>query len=143
MLFYTGITRSADAILAEQKANIPDKLAQLDLLRDLAGCAADALRGGDADAVGVSAGQELGGQAAAGLRRLEPRSTTRSTRRCDAGATGAKVTGAGGGGFVLVMCPVERQEAVRVALAEMKELPIKVDPYGSRVILNVHRDIWG
>jgi len=61
----------------------------------------------------------------------------------DAGATGAKVAGAGGGGFVLVVCPVQHQAAVRVALCEMKELPIKIDPYGSRVVLNVHRDIWG
>ena len=40
----------------------------------------------------------------------------------DAGATGAKVAGAGGGGFVLVVCPVEHQAAARVALSEMKEL---------------------
>ena len=59
-----------------------------------------------------------------------------------AGATGAKVTGAGGGGFVLVVCPVEQQEAVRTALAPMKDLPVSVDPYGSRVIFNVHRNIW-
>ena len=36
MLFYTGITRTADTILGEQKANIPDRLAQLQQLKDLA-----------------------------------------------------------------------------------------------------------
>ena len=59
-----------------------------------------------------------------------------------AGATGAKVTGAGGGGFLLVVCPLEAQRAVRDRLTQMKELPIKVEPLGSRVIFNVHRDIW-
>ena len=61
----------------------------------------------------------------------------------EAGATGAKVTGAGGGGFLLVVCPLERQRAVRERLAHMRELPITIEPFGSRVILNVHRDIWG
>ena len=52
MLFYTGITRSADTILAEQNANIAATRPQLDLLRDLAGFAVDRLRGGDVDAIG-------------------------------------------------------------------------------------------
>jgi D-glycero-alpha-D-manno-heptose-7-phosphate kinase len=60
-----------------------------------------------------------------------------------AGAWGAKLTGAGGGGFLLVLCPVERQPAVRASLAAMQELPVKLDHLGSRVVLNVHRDIWG
>ena len=52
MLFYTGITRSADSILAEQNANIEATRPQLDLLRDLAGFAVDRLRSGDVDAIG-------------------------------------------------------------------------------------------
>ncbi|MGN6576021.1 MAG: GHMP family kinase ATP-binding protein, partial [Nocardioides sp.] len=52
MLFYTGITRSADAILAEQNANVEATRPQLDLLRDLAGFAVERLRDGDMDAIG-------------------------------------------------------------------------------------------
>src|SRR5215813_143011 len=44
MLFYTGITRSADTILTEQSANIKTTGPQLDLLRDLAGYAVDRLQ---------------------------------------------------------------------------------------------------
>ena len=65
------------------------------------------------------------------------------SRALDAGASGAKLTGAGGGGFLLVICPVERQRAVRQSLADMRELPVKLDRLGSRVVLNVLRDIWG
>jgi D-glycero-alpha-D-manno-heptose-7-phosphate kinase len=65
------------------------------------------------------------------------------TRALDAGASGAKLTGAGGGGFLLVICPMERQRAVRQNLADMRELPVKLDRLGSRVVLNVLRDIWG
>jgi len=52
MLFYTGVTRSANTILAEQNANIEATRPQLDLLRDLAGFAVERLRSGDMDAIG-------------------------------------------------------------------------------------------
>jgi D-glycero-alpha-D-manno-heptose-7-phosphate kinase len=67
---------------------------------------------------------------------------TAITKALDAGAAGVKLTGAGGGGFLLVVCPIERQRAVRRALCDMRELPIKLDRLGSRVVLNVQRDIW-
>ena len=143
MLFYTGITRTADTILGEQKANIPDKLAQLQQLKDLAAEAVAGLRSGRPEVVGMALGKswEAKRQLAQGVSNSALDDAVDSAMR--AGATGAKVTGAGGGGFVLVMCPVEQQEAVRAALAPMKDLPISVDPFGSRVIFNVHRNIWG
>jgi D-glycero-alpha-D-manno-heptose-7-phosphate kinase len=143
MLFYTGITRSANTILAEQTANIKATHDQLDLLRDLAGLAADRLRGGDVDAVGeaMRKGWETKRQLAAGISN--PQIDLVVDRALEAGATGGKLTGAGGGGFLLVMCPVERQRAVRESLADMKELPVKLDRLGSRIVLNVVRDIWG
>lgn len=38
---------------------------------------------------------------------------------------------------------MERQRAVRESLAGMQELPVKLDRLGSRIVLNVVRDIWG
>ena len=52
------------------------------------------------------------------------------------------MTGAGGGGFLLVICPPARQHAVREALGHMRELPVRLDRLGSRVVLNTIRDIW-
>lgn len=63
-------------------------------------------------------------------------------RALDAGASGAKVAGAGGGGFLLAICPTEYQRAVRQSLAHIRELPVKLDRFGSRVVFNVIRDIW-
>jgi D-glycero-alpha-D-manno-heptose-7-phosphate kinase len=37
---------------------------------------------------------------------------------------------------------MERQRAVRESLADMRELPIRLERFGSRVMLNVARDIW-
>ena len=56
-----------------------------------------------------------------------------------AGALGGKITGAGGGGFLLLYCPYERRDAVRTALAHMKELPFKWERDGSKVIFNYQR----
>jgi D-glycero-alpha-D-manno-heptose-7-phosphate kinase len=143
MLFYTGVTRSANSILAEQTANIKVVHDQLDFLRDLAGLASDRLRCGDVDAVGeaMRKGWEAKRQLASGISN--PQIDQAVDRALEAGATGAKVTGAGGGGFLLVICPMERQRAVRASLADMKELPVKLDRLGSRIVLNVMHDIWG
>ena len=143
LLFYTGITRSADTILSDQTANIKATRPQLDLLRDLAGVAVDGLRRGDVDSVGAAMrkGWEAKRKLAAGISN--DRVDGAVARALDAGASGAKLTGAGGGGFLLVICPMEQQRAVRESLADMRELPVKLDPQGSRVVLNVLRDIWG
>jgi D-glycero-alpha-D-manno-heptose-7-phosphate kinase len=143
ILFYTGITRSANTILAEQNANMAATRPQLDLLRDLAGFAVERLRGGDVDAIGpaIRESWEAKRKLASGVSNDEIDSAV--SRALDAGATGAKLTGAGGGGFLLVVCPIERQPAVRRSLANMRELPVKLDRLGSRIMLNVMRDIWG
>ena len=143
MLFYTGVTRSADSILAEQNANIEATRPQLDLLRDLAGFAVERLHSGDADAIGpaVRESWEAKRKLASGVSNDQIDLAV--TRALDAGATGVKLTGAGGGGFLLVICPMERQRAVRGSLRDMQELPVKLDRLGSRVVLNVLRDIWG
>ena len=105
MLFYTGITRSADTILAEQNANIAATRPQLDLLRDLAGFAVDRLRSGDVDAIGPALREswEAKRKLASGVSNGQIDDAV--GRALDAGATGAKLTGAGGGGFLLVICP--------------------------------------
>ena len=142
MLFYTGVTRSADSILAEQNANINALSPQLGLLRDLAGFAVDRLRDGDVEAIGAAMREswEAKRKLASGVSNGQIDAAVR--RALDAGASGAKLTGAGGGGFLLVICPIEQQRAVRQSLADMRELPVKLDRLGSRVVLNVLRDIW-
>jgi D-glycero-alpha-D-manno-heptose-7-phosphate kinase len=142
MLFYTGITRSANPILAEQNANVAAIRPQLDLLRDLAGFAVERLRGGDVDAIGpaVRESWEAKRKLASGVSNSQVDQAV--ALALGAGASGAKLTGAGGGGFLLVICPMQRQHAVRESLAHMRELPVKLDRLGSRIVLNVLRDIW-
>jgi D-glycero-alpha-D-manno-heptose-7-phosphate kinase len=65
-----------------------------------------------------------------------------STREIDAmyetakhsGALGGKLLGAGGGGFLLLFAPPDRQDAVRRALKGHLHVPFRFDPQGSQII---------
>jgi len=142
MLFYTGVTRSANNILAEQSAKVSATRPHLDHLRDLANFAVERLRDGDVDAIGPALREswEAKRKLATGVSNDEIDAAV--GRALEAGASGVKVSGAGGGGFMLVMCDMRHQRAVREALVYMKEMPVKFDRLGTRVVLNVERDIW-
>lgn len=57
-------------------------------------------------------------------------------RALNAGALGGKICGAGGGGFLLLYVPRDKQDALRKALKDYRELPFMLDPFGSRIIFN-------
>ncbi|MEI8064670.1 MAG: kinase, partial [Verrucomicrobiota bacterium] len=51
-----------------------------------------------------------------------------------AGALGGKLTGAGGGGFMLLFAPPERQAAIRERLSHLLLVPFQFDTGGSQII---------
>ena len=63
-------------------------------------------------------------------------------RAINAGALGGKISGAGGGGFLLLYCPRENQNKVREALKEFREFPFFLEKYGSKIIFNMGRYEW-
>jgi D-glycero-alpha-D-manno-heptose-7-phosphate kinase len=50
------------------------------------------------------------------------------------GALGGKITGAGGGGFLLLFVPPEHRVHVRESLTDLLHVPFELEPSGSRVI---------
>ena len=50
------------------------------------------------------------------------------------GASGGKLLGAGGGGFLLFYVKEENHQRLRYALRDLKELPFKFDNKGSTII---------
>jgi D-glycero-alpha-D-manno-heptose-7-phosphate kinase len=53
------------------------------------------------------------------------------------GATGCKIAGAGGGGFLMSYVPAAHREKFKAAMNNYKELSYQFDPVGSRILLNV------
>jgi D-glycero-alpha-D-manno-heptose-7-phosphate kinase len=140
MLLFTGVTRSADKILKEQKKNIDDRLVVLRQLKQMAYTARQELEAGNIDAIGALLHEswELKKTLATQITNKSIDHMYDAARR--AGAIGGKITGAGGGGFLLLYCPHEKQDMVRSALSRSQELPFRLENDGSKVIFNYKRE---
>jgi D-glycero-alpha-D-manno-heptose-7-phosphate kinase len=139
LLFFTGVTRKADRILDEQQRNIVDRLDILREMKKMAYTARDELKAGNLDIIGelMHESWELKKQLASQISNGSIDSIYETARR--AGATGGKITGAGGGGFLLLYVPYHKRESVRMSLSSLQELPIQIEPDGTKVIFNYRR----
>ncbi len=134
LLFYTGITRPAGAILSEQKQDIANKMSILKQMKDLAVEVRDALTAGELDTFGklLDDGWQLKKQLAGSISNGDIDAHYRAG--LNAGALGGKLLGAGGGGFLLFYVNPEKQDAVRRAMGSLKETTFSFEPQGSKII---------
>ncbi len=142
LLFFTGSAHHSWTILEEQerstRTHSSTPLAALHEVRGLADRMRQALQKGDLNAFGSLLNE--GWQA---KKRISHKiSTSRidhlyATARRN-GALGGKITGAGGGGFLLLYCEADPQHAVREALAAegIREMAFAFDFHGAQVIVN-------
>ena len=139
LLFFTGISRKADTILKEQQQNIHNRLAILRQIKELAYIARDELSSGHIDALGplLHEGWMLKKQMTDSISNSIIDEMYDAAR--GAGAIGGKLTGAGGGGFLLLYCPHEKHDAVREALNPLQELPFQLERDGTKVIFHYRR----
>jgi D-glycero-alpha-D-manno-heptose-7-phosphate kinase len=138
MLFFSGTTRKSETILFEQKNNIHNNLNALSKLKEITCEARIALTEGRLNAIGhlLRESWELKKSLAVGICNGELEEIYQIALK--AGALGGKVTGAGGGGFLMLYCPADKKEMVRSALSHLKELHFRLEPNGSRVIFNLN-----
>lgn len=135
LLFYTGITRSAAAILSAQQQNTSSKQGRLDCMREQAGKFKNRLL---LEGVGSRIGECLH----AGWMLKKQLSNRISNPAIDeyywkarqAGAVGGKILGAGGGGFLLLYCDEDKQEQVQAALKDLKKIDFKFAEKGSQIV---------
>lgn len=138
LLYFTGITRSADTILARQQNNMNASVSTA-VMAEMVGLVplfAAALVAADTGQCGrlLDENWRLKQKMAQGITNDSIEEMYSVARR--AGALGGKIAGAGGGGFLLLVVPRERQNAVFEAMRGYRELPFMLERSGSRVIFD-------
>lgn len=135
MLFYTGIKRTASTVAETYVNDIERRASQLHFMRDLVDQAL-ALLDGDGDITAFGTLLHEAWQAkrslSASVSNADVDSLYAAAR--SAGALGGKLTGAGGGGFLLLFVPPDRQPAVRAALDRLLHVPFNFEFSGSQIL---------
>ncbi|HEY5914988.1 MAG TPA: GHMP kinase [Verrucomicrobiae bacterium] len=137
LMFWTGIQRDASSVLTEQKQNIPARLQYLEKMRghahDLHALAASGPFEAAAFGRILHESWQLKKQLASTISG--PKIDSYYERARQAGAEGGKICGAGNGGFLLFIARPAKHAAVRQALSDLLEVPIRFEVHGSRVLL--------
>ena len=135
MLFYTGIKRTAATIAGTFINDMEDRKRQLRVMKDLVDEGL-AILNGDHSIRGFGDLLHEAWQAKRSLGSAVSNSEvdTLYERARSAGAIGGKLTGAGGGGFLLLFVAPEKHHEIRNALHELIYVPIDLDYSGSQII---------
>ncbi len=137
LFFYTGITRSASELLLRQSQDMAaDACKQKGM--------ADMVRLAEAAYAELCAGKPTSlGEMLDDAWRIKKRMTNGISNTLvddayaaaiKAGAAGGKLLGAGGGGFLMLYAEPERHDAIRRALAALRETPFRFAAHGSSII---------
>jgi D-glycero-alpha-D-manno-heptose-7-phosphate kinase len=137
LVFYTGITRSASALLKMQQQAVAAEKAKRTTLQKMAGLARQLkveLQKNNLAAFGEIIHENW----------LLKRSLTREvsndaidgwySRARKAGAVGGKLLGAGSGGFLMFYAPQEKHKAIAHELSELRRIEFRFEPQGSKII---------
>ena len=135
MLVYTGIARTAADVAQSYVPGIETRRRQLRIMKEMVDEAIEILTGG----VNLIAFGELLHESWLAKRSLSsavsnPEVDGLYAAALEAGAIGGKLTGAGGGGFLLLFVPPEHQADVLEALDGCVHVPFEFESAGSQII---------
>jgi D-glycero-alpha-D-manno-heptose-7-phosphate kinase len=135
MLFFTGVTRNASEIAADQIASIGKKQTELHAMRALVDEGERVLTG-SGDLLDFGRLLHDGWQLKRGLSaKIAPAFVDDVYGKArKAGAIGGKLLGAGGGGFMLFFAPPDDHLSVVTALAELVHVPFAFETGGAQLI---------
>ncbi|MBI3318353.1 MAG: hypothetical protein HYZ90_04285, partial [Candidatus Omnitrophica bacterium] len=143
LYFYTNLTRNASEIQAQHVDSIVrgngEVIESLHEIKRIGTETKDALLSGDLDRFGRLLGEHWDYK-----KRLNGNISNSAINRwyeaaLKAGALGGKLVGAGGGGFLMLYCPPEAKNRIRLESEKegLKEINFRFESSGSRILLNI------
>ncbi|OMG56842.1 kinase [Azonexus hydrophilus] len=137
MLFFTGVSRIASEVAKAKIDNLKNRVVELKAMHAMVDEAIAVLQDRQTP---ITAFGELLDRSWQLKRSLSDRVSTPEidalySAAREAGATGGKIIGAGGGGFLLLFVRPEYQARVRERLHGLVHVPFKFENSGSRVVL--------
>lgn len=135
MLFFTGFSRFSSDIQVSTQKSLTDKTAQLLEMLELVD-EAEAVLTSKADLIEFGRMLDHTWKLKRGIAdKISTDSIDGLYQKAiEAGATGGKLLGAGGGGFLLFYVEADKQEAVKKALEHLLYVPFEFENAGTQVI---------
>jgi D-glycero-alpha-D-manno-heptose-7-phosphate kinase len=143
LLFFTGLSRSANSILAAQRKDTEEGDANvvesLHTTKQLGLRIKTALEENRLDDFGRMMHEHWENKKRRSGSISDPRIDQWYEAARAAGALGGKIVGAGGGGFLMLYCPQGAKGAVRAALSSsgLREMPFRFDFEGAKTMVNL------
>ena len=144
-IFYSGIERSASAVLAAQgkhiKENKDDAVKRMHRIKELGNETRDLLLKGDLDRYGEMLHEHWNNKRKLAANMTDPVIDEHYEEARKAGAIGGKLMGAGGGGFFMFYTrPADKRRLWDVMTKRgLKPLRFRFDQDGARIVANFHR----
>jgi D-glycero-alpha-D-manno-heptose-7-phosphate kinase len=145
LFFYMGGARPAREILADQKKNtISDKKTFSIIIKmtELARNLKDSLCAGKLHDVGAILDEGWVLKKELSSKITDEKIDYYYNKAINNGASGGKLLGAGGGGFLMLYCEMPHQEKLRQSLQDLKEYQFKFDSFGTKVIYDSRNEVY-
>lgn len=137
LMFYLGGMHSASEILKEQSNNVKivDKATVQKQMCEITRTLKEELQNNNVDAMGhlLHENWMLKKTLASGITNSFIDNIYENAIK--AGATGGKLLGAGGAGFMIFYVPEDKQKSVRMALRGLREMDFEMDNSGSSIVM--------
>ena len=134
-LVFTGMTRSASEVLSEESEDEKDKGIRMSRIREHADKAAMMFQTGDLDSIGDLLNETWNAKRGISSLITNPTIDELYGQVMSSGAKGAKLLGAGNGGFLLVYGDDSLRETLESELgSEIRMFPLNIDFSGSVII---------